>query len=74
MWDIKKIELDEISKIIFQAKTMVKLKSVDINKRYIFTIKDIDLTYILTAPNLVATVEQYPNIEFTSFAIGQMVK
>ena len=74
MWNNEKIELNNIPQIISKLNVMAKLQAFPINIRYIFTIKNSDIIYMLSPPDLLVLVQQYPNTEFTSFSISQMVK
>ena len=74
MWNNEKIELNNIPQIISKLNVMAKLQAFPINIRYIFTIKNSDIIYMLSPADLLVLVQQYPNTEFTSFSISQMVK
>jgi hypothetical protein len=74
MWKRESIELNNIPQVISQLQIMEKLKSFPINIRYIFTLKGVDVTYMLLPADLLILVQQSPNIEFTSFFKSQMIK
>ena len=74
MWNNEKIELNNIPQIISKLNVMAKLQAFPINIRYIFTIKNSDIIYMLSPADLLVLVQQYPNTEFTSFSMSQMVK
>ena len=74
MWKNEAIELYNIPQIISKLKVMEKLKAFPINIRYIFTLKGVDVTYMLLPADLLILIQQFPNIEFTSFFKSQMIK
>lgn len=74
MWESKNIELTEVSQIISKLEVMAKLKTFPTDIRYVFTIKDINIIYMLPPLELLALIQQIPDIEFTSFSICQMIK
>lgn len=74
MWESKNIELTEVSQIISKLEVMAKLKTFPTDTRYVFTIKDINIIYMLLPLELLALIQQIPDIEFTSFSVCQMIK
>ena len=74
MWESTRVELDEIPKIIEKLEIMKKLKSFSIDTRYVFTLQEDELIYLMSGPDLLTIVQQAPNLQFSSFFISQRVK